>query len=284
LKPVKSIRECLRGNDPGPSVPKLAFLHIPKTGGTFLTQAESDGQPVVGPIQNLGHVTILDNDSDFDLDVAKPYSQTATMRRIDVDQYLVFSNVRNTFAFFVSYMFHSGGLNPKYRDDSHYDYVAANKGLDYLIKTIADRDTLWPSRRFINYMLFSQPRGDLITDWINYSETLDSDLIEMATYYGLRYRSMPKQRVSGYHDYRPYYKSALVDFVNDTWNREVLIFGFNFEKPNIWRGREKVLKLLRNSSYQWRTDTFLSQTVKERFRIGLYRNLRRKNGFPFRRT
>jgi hypothetical protein len=232
----------------------VAFLHIPKTGGTFITQSESDGKSVISPIINLNHVTVLDYDADFELDVAKPYAKSATVSRHIVEQYNVFSNVRNTYSFFVSYMCHAGGLNPKYRDTSHYDFNAAQKGFDYLLKTVADRVELWPSRRFINYMLFSQPSGEFIPSWINYTEKLNADLVEMARRYKLCYVERPKQRVSGWNDYRRFYTSDLVDLVSKTWAREISIFNFDFEHSGIWCGRENASIALRKLDYVWRKD------------------------------
>jgi hypothetical protein len=231
------------------------FIHIPKTGGTFVGQLETDSIPVVSPVKYLGHVTVLDPDGSFELDVARPYQQDLIVPRSKFKGATAFSNVRNIFTFLVSYLHHAGGINPRYRDTEHYDYTAAQKGFDYLVRTIADRENLWPSRRFIHYNFFAQPSGNFLPHWLNQTDFLDEDLRAMAKKFGLEIRQRTKQRVSGYSDHRSYYDDSLVDLVSSTWAREIDLFGFDFEAKNRFE-RPKVLRYLAKSSYVWRHDRF----------------------------
>ena len=242
---------------PAPAAREVAFIHVPKTGGTYVGQFESDQVPVVRPITYLGHVTVLDSTAQFELDVAQPFQRDVALPRDRLKDAIVFSNVRNIFSFLVSYLHHAGGINPRYRDTAHYDYDAASKGFDYLVRAVADRENPWPSRRFIHYSLFSQPSGDFLPDWINYTEFLDDDLRMMANRYGLEIQQRPKQRVSGHLDYRPYYDDRLIDLVASTWQREIELFGFDFDITDHPYHQRAALRWSAKPSYVWRHDSFV---------------------------
>jgi len=135
----------------------------------------------------------------------------------------------------VSYAGHAGGWNAKYRDPEHYDYEAANKSFDFLVKTIANREDLWPNRKFIHCQLFCN-NGQLITDWLNKVETLDDDLTVLAVAAGVSYKRRPRQRVGCRTDYRQYYTDSLVELVYKTWSRELKLFGYDFESTELSSG------------------------------------------------
>jgi len=133
----------------------------------------------------------------------------------------------------VSYAGHAGGWNPKYRDENHYDYKAANKGLEYLLNTIANREDVWPNRKFIFFQIFCSD-GSLIIDRLLRTETLDKDMSDIAKEYNLKYNpNAKKQRVGKHKDYRKYYTDKMIDLVNATWSRELKVFGYNFEGCNL---------------------------------------------------
>ena len=134
----------MNGSAAAPPQPRFNFIHIPKTGGTFVTQCENCCRSIVFPIRNLGHSTLVDRDWQLLWDVPAPFGEAHAIPRAGLDGSVVFSNVRNLFAFFVSYFHHAAGSIDKYRNPHHYDFAAANKGFDYLLKTIADRDDVLP--------------------------------------------------------------------------------------------------------------------------------------------
>lgn len=206
-----------------------AFLHIPKTGGTYLVQLESDNNPVISPLKYLGHHWVVRSLRRLD-PVYPPqgFRPTFVLDKGTLRPYFVFTTVRNPFSFLVSYMWHAGGLNPKYHDPDHYDFANARKGFEYLLKTIVNRDEPWPSRKLIHAQLFCDD-GDLIVDWINHNESLDDDLKLMAELLGVNYRQREPQRVGRADDYRSYYTDDLIDLVKNTWGRELMLFGYDFE-------------------------------------------------------
>ena len=209
-----------------------AFIHIPKTGGTYLMQLESDQQPVLRGIKSFGHSYVIDQEGELNpiyLNHAPQLALSSVVPRETADACFMVSTVRNIFSWLVSYAAHAGGWNPRYNDPSHYDYANANKGLDYLVKVIAHRDQVWPCRKFIHCQIFSSG-GDLMADQINRQESLDDDLAQMAARLNMAYRRKPPERVSGHKDYRRYYTDELVEIVSKTWSRELRLFGYGFDE------------------------------------------------------
>lgn len=211
------------------------FLHIPKTGGTYLGQLETDWrvrQPVVDPLTSLGHATLIDTTKP----VPHRYPPTgmgeqfATPTSRLKNAYVV-TTVRNPFDWLVSYAGHAGGWNPSYCDPGHYDYEPARRSFGELIRAIADREDPWPSRKFLFMQAFSSS-GDLMVDWFCRNESLHDDLTQLAKAKRLAYTQRPKQRVGKRRDYRTYYDDRLVDLVYQTWGRELALYGYGFDGPN----------------------------------------------------
>lgn len=212
-----------------------AYIHIPKTGGTYLAQLEAHKKPVLDPVKYFGHSYVIDGNDDLNplyLDYDMQNAKEAVVPRIIMQKYFVFSTVRNIFRWLVSYAAHAGGWNSQYVDRNHYDYANANKGFEYLLKVIADREDTWPNRKFIHCQLFSSG-GDLIVDWLNRNETLDEDLGRMAGKLKMDYKKKARQRVSGLKDFRTYYTDELIDIVYRTWDREIQLFGYDFDTCNL---------------------------------------------------
>lgn len=239
-----------------------AFIHIPKTGGTYLKQGETYSQSVIQPIKYLGHSCVINKlisiPEDYPPEIG--YKDKTKYDQHWLNKYFVFSTVRNIFDWLVSYWGHSGGHTPKYADKNHYDYKISQKGFDYLIKTIAEREDKWPSRKFIHFAIFSY-HGDLIVDWINRTETLDGDLKALAIYKHLSYSRKGKQRVGVRdRDYKSYYNDKLIELVYKTWGRELELFGYTFEGLNIQKAvlkRKIEVSQKRNIKYFWKDDKLL---------------------------
>ncbi len=105
-----------------------AYIHIPKTGGTYLGQLDSGAIPVLFPFKYLGHTYIIDDTSgvnvihlkhDFDL------AKHQVTRREDIKNCFIFSTVRNIFDWLVSYASFAAGWKYKNGNPSHYDYESA---------------------------------------------------------------------------------------------------------------------------------------------------------------
>jgi len=137
LKLLSRIADVLPGKK------TTAFLHVPKSGGTYLAQLETSKQPVISPLKYLGHSYVVDEDGDVNVIYLQHDQQRArdtVIARRDIRRYYMVSSVRNLFDWFVSYAGHAGAWNSRYQSSEHYDYENAQRGFDYLLKTIADRE------------------------------------------------------------------------------------------------------------------------------------------------
>ncbi len=209
--------------------PRLAFLHVPKTGGTYLVQKETGKKQLI-PMRYLGHRYVITRSGAVNplYYLHSPDHYYDTIPLWEVRQHVLVSTVRNIFSWLVSYAWHAGGWNPRYCDPNHYDYAAANKGFEYLLKTIAGREDLWPNRKFIHCQFFCSS-GEWVVDWLNRTESLDQDLEALADRYHFPFARQKKQRVGHETDYRTYYTDSLVDLVYATWGRELNLFGYEFD-------------------------------------------------------
>lgn len=236
-----------------------AYIHIPKTGGTYIGQRETTEKPVIWPVKRLGHIAVVDN-KEYPNYIYYPRDEENSYNTVlleDLRKYFVFSTVRNPFAWLVSYADHAGGWTPRYRNTEHYDYQNAQRGFDYLVKTIANRETPWPCRKFIFFQIFCN-NGELVVDWITRTETLDNDLKDLADFLNISYYKGQKQRVGQHKDYRTYYDDSLIDLVCETWGREVDLFGYTFDGLDLSSAllRNPIDKSTKQSiRYDWTTDT-----------------------------
>lgn len=209
----------------------LKFIHIPKTGGTTTIQYQRGSSNILSGMKDLGHCLISHN-HDTANPIYKDHDKERAMSsivHIDNCEGSVFTNVRNPFSFFVSYASHAGGWNPKYYSPNHYDFKNIEKGFEYLLKTMADREYEWPSRKFIYFQMFCTD-GTLMPHWLNRTETLRDDLEQLAKYYEvIYYADKPDLRSGGHKDYRTYYTDELIDLVYKTWYRELDLFNYSFE-------------------------------------------------------
>ncbi len=195
----------------------LVFLHAGKTGGTYLA-SQIKGVPFV----TLNY-SLLREDLD---DAHIPLGLIGTRYRPAKNHFL-FSTVRHPLHFFPSYYHHALGFG-SYRNEQHYDYAIAQKGFEYLMKSILDRDDVWPSRRFLFPLLFDQS-GRMVVSWINRTETLDEDMEALAREKGFEYQRGRPKRVSPRKGLDHYYSDSLREVIEKHYIREINLFGYGHD-------------------------------------------------------
>lgn len=231
---------------------EVYFLHIPKTGGTYVMQSLTSTFPVIWPIWSLGHTKVY-HESEEELKGYPLQGVTGKPHKVDfLKNKFIFTTVRNPYSWLVSY------YNWHTHPAKKYDNKLTKKGFDFFLKTIAERDSKekWPGKKMLFFQVFST-KGDLLIDWANRMETLDSDLEAMAKEKNLSYIKAEKQRVnplSKKKDYRSFYNSELTELVQKTWKFDLDLFGYHFDgyDPEKALIRNKVSPELKNKiKYSW---------------------------------
>lgn len=196
------------------------FLHVPKTGGTYVARHKN---PVIQPIYDLNHSVLVRMPFPEGIDYPPtPGYQKKMRENISVvmkPDTICFATVRNPFDWLVSF----------------YHVVPYGIGITSFadfVETIADRDSDWPSRKFIYFQFFSY-QGEFLVDRLLYQDVLNDEIEIFANEFDeLVYTPTERQKVSEkrkYVDYRFYYTDRLVDIVLKTWSRELWLYGYDFE-------------------------------------------------------
>lgn len=196
------------------------FVHIPKTGGTYVKSCFPENGFI-----SLGHALLREELSDDFV----PKGLTGTRYRPGQNHYL-FTIVRDPIKFFRSYYHHVIG-HGNFHNPDHYDYKAAGKGFDYLMRVIMDRDDVWPSRKFLYPQLFDQS-GKLVVSWISRNEMLDTDMASLAGKLGYHYKHGEKKRSAPVSALSDYYSDELLQQVESVYRRERDLFGYSPEAGN----------------------------------------------------
>lgn len=207
----------------------VQFLHVPKTGGTYIAQLESTNKPVIWPLNYLGHVLIESQGTRPSHWPCNAYKTENIIKRNSLDKGPIFTIVRNPFDWLVSYIGFAAGWNKNHRNTNHVDFAIGQKGFDYTLKTILERDNqIWPNSSFL-YFPFFDSNGKWLPDWVLRNETLDMDLRRFAKDLDLTYNQSSPQKVGNRKDYRFYYNTELVDLVEQSYERELRMFGYSFD-------------------------------------------------------
>lgn len=191
------------------------FVHIPKTGGTYVTSRFPRDAFV-----SLNHMLLRVKRTDEYI----PLGLVGTKWKPS-SNHVLFTTVRNPLTFFRSYYHHVIG-HGLYHNHSHYDFEIAQKGFDYLMRNIMERDDIWPSRKFLYPQLFDQS-GKLIVRWINRTENLDEDMKLFTEMLGYPFSPGEKKRAAPVKDLSEYYSDALMEQVCDVYAREFDAFGYS---------------------------------------------------------
>ncbi len=192
----------------------VVFVHIPKTGGTYVKTCFPENGFVT-----LGHALLREDLSDDFV----PKGLVGTRYRPHPNHCL-FATVRDPVTFFRSYYHHVIG-HGHYHNRDHYDFKAASKGFDYLMRAIMDRDDAWPSRKFLYPQLFDQS-GRLIVSWINRIEMLDADMAAFMETLGYPYVPAERKRSAPVSVLTDYYSDELLQQVESLYGRERDLFGY----------------------------------------------------------
>ena len=203
------------------------FIHIPRTGGTYTRHMIK----TIGGV-DYGHCYIIEGTPNNSTHPIAPKNKIIGYHSFfyqkDLCDYTTMSIVRNIFDWYVSFfIFWKQDLTQREVDKRFEPWI-----LDIIENGLRDGErVLWPSSGFLFPQLFSDT-GNFVCDWICRTETLDSDLTQLAKACGAEaHIPLPPIHTSKKRkDYRYYYNNRMVDLINDVYARELKLFGYQFDK------------------------------------------------------
>ncbi len=236
-----------------------AFIHIPKTGGSTLANLKKDFN-----FLSPSHCVVRKNKSDKYVPIG-----LVAINPNKLKDFFVFTTIRNPITLLVSYYYHALGktsIGPI--NTNHYDFDNANKGFDYLVKSIINREDKWPSRKLLYLQMFNDD-NICIVDWINRQETLNKDINRLNSYYNMSLNKkclQKKVRNSKINDYLGHYTNELLEKVLFTYSREMRLFGY---KINGFNQSEISLKPLNKNKLKYdylNNNLFLNDSLYNRIK------------------
>lgn len=223
------------------------FIHVPKVGGNYI------GAALRGINYTGNHFVYMNKSEMLNFPpipfYRKVWFQFAEESIEEVYKHkIVFGSVRNPFDWLVSC----------------WHVVPDGEGItsfDYFLKTIAEKQETWPSKKFLFFPFFSSS-GEFLLDIVVHQDDLDTDLNWMCQKFPeLSNIKLDRIKVSEnrkYLDYREYYTTDRIDIVQKTWNRELYLFGYDFEgRTKGVLNRTVPVHIKNNLNYKWETDKLI---------------------------
>ena len=230
------------------------FLHVPRTGGTYVAR----GGDVLSPIFDLNHSVLVDDPnwvaSDYPPSPGYNKYMMKDVTLVTKPNRICFATVRNPFDWFVSYFY--------FRSREKESFEQKKKKFDYFMRMLMDNEVGWPSRKLL-YFAFFRYSGNFIVDRLIHQENLDLELEEFANEsVDLWYKESDKRLMKSYDrnsDYRVYYSDDLAERVSKVWERDLVLFGYNFNDGKIPGILNKVVTSEQKSvlTYDWGKDKLI---------------------------
>jgi len=203
---------------------KMLFIHTPKCGGSYISSSFGSAQKRCISVRRKdlkGHLTYVQ------------YKKRLHKIGIDINEFILFSVVRNPFDWHVSW----------------YNYVKKDAGGKKSGMPI--EHSLFKNMSFSDYLLYleDQPfmerpnqyylmqmcdwvtdeNGDLLNIDILNQETLSEDLSKLKEKHQIIINPSASRINQSFHgDYRKFYKDSDIDIVSRRHSKDIAIFGYKF--------------------------------------------------------
>lgn len=190
---------------------RVAYIHVPKTGGTYVARACPE-------VRHLEHSIIDDASLGDRLNWSPPLHPLAVSGRH------VFATVRNVYPLLVSfYVMRTAEQVKAYGTDLG--------SFTHFLRNLADEgDRHWAryGKSFMFCQLF-KTSGTLVVDYIARQETLDADLSYLSEEWEFpSYEPGDRENEGVYaKPWKSYYTPAVKRYVDEHWGRELRMFGFS---------------------------------------------------------
>jgi hypothetical protein len=83
--------------------------------------------------------------------------------------------------------------------------------------------------RRAQWWMIENNSGELGLDFIGRFENLNDDIAQICQQIGIEPKTLPHRNKMAEKDYRTYYDDTLAQTVQNTWQREISVFGYRFE-------------------------------------------------------
>lgn len=133
--------------------------------------------------------------------------------------YLKFAFVRNPFDRFVSYCAFTS------RDTDVFD-TEPLQYMKYVVRELRPLDHLLYQPQ---HLMLTDANGKLEMDFVGRTETMQESFDEICAKLGLESTPLPRVNVTRRRPYQEYYDRELVDWVSDTYRRDLELFDYRFE-------------------------------------------------------
>jgi hypothetical protein len=231
-----------------PETQRVFFIHVPKTAGTavkwYLNQRGIEtyhiADPHPFPFLKVEQLTTPIFGRVDGIDIKLQVQQSYPLRPNTWDNMLKFSLTRNPFSWLVSWYLHG---TPETEDGwGNVNYIYGIRSFPEFVEKFCSPKVAWNHALNTSYwkrMMYSQwfgQGGSAVVDFVVRAEHLEEGmehLLSAAGFEDIEHPPAEKTNVSHRRkkDYRNYYDSASKEIVQKFFNRELTIFGYDFDGP-----------------------------------------------------
>lgn len=230
---------------------KLFFIHIPKTGGSFVRSflKQNNLETNLGrENENWEHTYFAKcfEKYSFDKNGDPQFFQPKSISKNELKEIKTFAIVRNPFDLLASAFFFEGGK----KDNVGWGFVNEInniKSFDSFIELYCEKqnELYWsePFKKFLYFQMFNE-KGECDVDYILFQENLNNNLIELSKEIGIEIKELSNKRINNSNkevNFQKLYNDNTRKMVEKKCKLELDLFGYDFnnkEKRSIIKAKD----------------------------------------------